>query len=152
MRAMERGNQSGEAEVLDRLGELFLATGRIADAYASYATALDASRQAQYKSEQPVAHDGLAQVYYASADPPKARRHWQQALALYTEIGAPEADEAVGFKLTASRRAARAGAVPEQHLPLPQVHVTAQLVVRVVADPSQFRQPVPAVRNTQMIA
>ena len=36
------------------------------------------------------AHDGLATAHQASGVPAKARHHWQQALALYIDLGAPE--------------------------------------------------------------
>jgi hypothetical protein len=34
-----------------------------------------------------------AGTYQASGHPRKARRHWRQALTLYTRLGAPEADQ-----------------------------------------------------------
>jgi len=45
------------------------------------------------KIEQDRAHDGLAGADQASGTPVRARRHWQAALALFTELGAPEADQ-----------------------------------------------------------
>jgi hypothetical protein len=43
--------------------------------------------------EQARAHRGLARSYYADGDADQARHHWQQALALYTALDAPEADQ-----------------------------------------------------------
>jgi hypothetical protein len=39
------------------------------------------------------AHDGLATAYQADGDLPDARSHWQEALDIYTHLGAPEADQ-----------------------------------------------------------
>jgi hypothetical protein len=59
---------------------------RLADA-ASVAT------QAGEKYEQARAHHGLARAHQASGDSARADIHWKQALTLYTEFGAPEADQ-----------------------------------------------------------
>jgi tetratricopeptide (TPR) repeat protein len=58
----EIGDRTGEAETLNGLGEVFLATGR----------------------------------------PGQARRHWQEALTLYTTLGAPEAGQ-IRAQLTRSK-------------------------------------------------
>jgi hypothetical protein len=42
--------------------------------------------------EQARAHNGIASSHHAVGDPGQARHHWQQALNLYAELGAPEAD------------------------------------------------------------
>ena len=44
------------------------------------------------------AHDGLATVQHADGHVDLARKHWQEALALYTAVGAPCADQ-VGARL-----------------------------------------------------
>ncbi len=46
------------------------------------------------------AYDSLGNVCQAQHDPSHARRHWQQALTLYTRLGLPEADK-VRARLTA---------------------------------------------------
>jgi hypothetical protein len=38
-------------------------------------------------------HSDLAESHHCAGDYEQARDHWQQALALYTELGAAEADE-----------------------------------------------------------
>jgi hypothetical protein len=38
------------------------------------------------------AHHGLGQVRFAAGDRGQARQHWEQALALFTDMGIPEAD------------------------------------------------------------
>jgi hypothetical protein len=45
------------------------------------------------KYELARAHRGLARSHHATGAAGPARQHWQQALALYTALGAPEADE-----------------------------------------------------------
>jgi hypothetical protein len=45
------------------------------------------------KDEQARAHNGLGQAHHAIGDPGQACHHCQEALALYAELGAPEADQ-----------------------------------------------------------
>jgi hypothetical protein len=54
------------------------------------------------KYQQARAHHGLGQVSHADGDPSQARRHWQEALALFTELGTPEARQ-VRAQLAAAR-------------------------------------------------
>ncbi|HEY3902750.1 MAG TPA: hypothetical protein VGM14_02425 [Streptosporangiaceae bacterium] len=39
------------------------------------------------------AHDGLGSSYQAADDHGRARQHWQEALAIYSDLRAPEAAE-----------------------------------------------------------
>jgi DNA-binding SARP family transcriptional activator/Tfp pilus assembly protein PilF len=87
----ETGDRASEAEALNSLAEILLADGRRADAQARQAIALELASQIDDKYEKARAHDGLARGYHASGDLGRARRHWQQALALYTSLGTPEA-------------------------------------------------------------
>jgi len=87
------GDPSGQAAALNGLGEVFLATERPADACAKYTAAIDLAAQAGERYEQAHAHDGLATACQASGDPDGARRHRQQALTIYTYLGAPEASQ-----------------------------------------------------------
>jgi tetratricopeptide (TPR) repeat protein len=89
----EIGDTAGEAEALNGLGELFLATGDPGQARAQHSAALGLTSPNGDKHEQAHAHDGLARCYQAADDPGQAARHWQEALALYTHLGAPEADQ-----------------------------------------------------------
>jgi Tfp pilus assembly protein PilF len=43
--------------------------------------------------EQARAHHRLARAYHDHGDPARAGRHWGQALTLYAEFGAAEADQ-----------------------------------------------------------
>jgi hypothetical protein len=56
-------------------------------------TALDLARQIGDKYEQARAYNGLGRSHHASCDPDQARHQWHQALALYTDLDAPEADQ-----------------------------------------------------------
>jgi tetratricopeptide (TPR) repeat protein len=89
----ESGSRSGEADALNSLGGVMLATGQFDHARAEYAAALDLAVRTGDKYQQARAHRSLAQACHADCDPDQARRHWQQALALFTELGTPEADQ-----------------------------------------------------------
>ncbi|MDQ3275250.1 MAG: hypothetical protein M3Q39_09560 [Actinomycetota bacterium] len=47
--------------------------------------------------EQARAHDGLAHTHHATGDPDQARHHWCEALALYTDLGVPDADDVQAY-------------------------------------------------------
>jgi tetratricopeptide (TPR) repeat protein/DNA-binding XRE family transcriptional regulator len=88
----EISDAAGQAEALNGLGQLFLATGEPGQARAQYTAALELTSPKADKYEHARAHEGLGHCYQASEDPGRAVRHWQQALALYVELGAREAD------------------------------------------------------------
>jgi len=85
------GDPAGEANALNCLGEVFLALSEPGQARAQHADALDLARRIGDKDEQARAHDGLARTHQANSEMIDARRHWEQAHALYVELGAPEA-------------------------------------------------------------
>jgi DNA-binding SARP family transcriptional activator/Tfp pilus assembly protein PilF len=89
----ETRDRSGEASALNGLGEVLLAAGRPADARVEHTAALSVTTDSGERYEQARAHRGLARSYHAGGDAGQARHHWQQALPLYTALGAPEADE-----------------------------------------------------------
>jgi tetratricopeptide (TPR) repeat protein len=91
---------SAEAEVLNLLGELSLAVGQHSQALTRHAAALATARQGSDPYQQARAHDGLARACQATGDQAQARRHWEEALTLYTHLGAPEGDQ-VRARLTA---------------------------------------------------
>jgi tetratricopeptide (TPR) repeat protein/DNA-binding XRE family transcriptional regulator len=91
--ARENKDLFGEAEALNRLGEVYLATSRLGQARTAHSRALGLAGQAGDKFEQARAHAGLARSHQPAGDPARARDHWHQALALYTELGTPEADQ-----------------------------------------------------------
>jgi DNA-binding SARP family transcriptional activator/Tfp pilus assembly protein PilF len=87
------GDRSNEADALNGLGHVLLASGQREQALRSHSDALRLAVQIEQKSLQATGHNGIAQCYDATGELSLAREHWNQALALYTEIGAPEADE-----------------------------------------------------------
>jgi DNA-binding SARP family transcriptional activator/Tfp pilus assembly protein PilF len=86
------GDRSGEVIALNGLGEALLAEGH-RDAREPHATALDLASQTDNGYEQARAHYGLARVYQSAGQPGQARHHWQHALAEFTRLGTPEADQ-----------------------------------------------------------
>jgi DNA-binding SARP family transcriptional activator len=89
---IQTGNPGGQAMALNGLGEAFLAAGQAEDACLRHTDALQLASQNDDKQDQARAHDGLGHAYHVLGDPGQGRRHWVQALALYTQLGAPEAD------------------------------------------------------------
>ena len=89
----EIGDRAGEAQARNGLGNLLLAIGLSDNASAEYATALGLASQVGDRYEQARAHHGLARACDAAADSGQARQHWQQALAGYSRLGVPEANQ-----------------------------------------------------------
>jgi DNA-binding SARP family transcriptional activator len=87
------GNRSGEAIGLNGLGEVLLASNQPGDARLQHTAALAISSKIADMWEQARAHSGLGQAHRAVGDAEQARWHWQQALSLFTELGAPEAGQ-----------------------------------------------------------
>jgi tetratricopeptide (TPR) repeat protein len=87
----ETGDQEDEAEALNGLGEVLLGTGQPGQARVRYAAALGLASQIGGKYQEARAHNGLGQ----------ARRHWQEALTLYTTLGTPEASRVRAQLITA---------------------------------------------------
>jgi DNA-binding SARP family transcriptional activator/Tfp pilus assembly protein PilF len=85
------GDRTGEATALNGLGEALLAAGQAAEAGGRHAAALGLTADSGERYEQARAHRGLARSYHAGGDDGQAGYHWEQALALYTALGAPEA-------------------------------------------------------------
>ena len=89
----EIGYRGGEARALNGVGETHHATGQLREAWIQHTAALTLASQIGDRYEQARAHDGLAHTHHATGDPDQARQHWRQALALYTDLGVPEADD-----------------------------------------------------------
>jgi DNA-binding SARP family transcriptional activator/tetratricopeptide (TPR) repeat protein len=87
----EIGDRSGQADALNSLGEALLAAGQPSRTHhaAAYCIASDIGDMYQ----QARANDGLAYAHRALSRPDEARHHWAEALALYTHLGTPEADQ-----------------------------------------------------------
>jgi DNA-binding SARP family transcriptional activator/predicted negative regulator of RcsB-dependent stress response len=89
----EIGDRSGEADALNSLGEAHLADGQPSHARTHHSTACEIASDVGDTYQEARAHDGLARAHHALARPGQARDHWEQALALYTRLGTPEADQ-----------------------------------------------------------
>lgn len=99
----EVDEQCGESACHVDLATALLETGEYDEATASARTALAVACDAVSPYHQALAHDRLAMVF-DRLGAAGAVAHWQRALALFTELNAPEADEVRG-------RLARARAV-----------------------------------------
>jgi DNA-binding SARP family transcriptional activator/tetratricopeptide (TPR) repeat protein len=82
-----------EADALNGLGDLLLHTGDAVKARAHHATALRLASETGSLRQQARAHNGLARAYHADGDLIQARHHWQEALARYDAMNAPEAQQ-----------------------------------------------------------
>jgi tetratricopeptide (TPR) repeat protein len=87
----QAGDKSGEADALNGLGELSLAESQPDNARGWHTCALALADHIGEKYEQARAHDGLAAAHCAAGDLGQSREHWQAALALYADLGVPEA-------------------------------------------------------------
>jgi tetratricopeptide (TPR) repeat protein len=86
--AREIGDRGLEIQALNGLGETLYAVGRPDESAARHADALALARETGDRHEQARAHDGLARALPA---PDAARDHRARAVALYTDLGVPEA-------------------------------------------------------------
>ncbi|WP_020667760.1 AfsR/SARP family transcriptional regulator [Amycolatopsis nigrescens] len=89
--AREAGNRDLESEVLNGLGET--ATSSPTDALAHHQQALAISGVIGNRHEEARAHRGIADAHRKFGRLPAARRHWQHALGLYTDLGVPETED-----------------------------------------------------------
>jgi DNA-binding SARP family transcriptional activator/tetratricopeptide (TPR) repeat protein len=87
------GGRHGQTRTLNGLGEARCMAGAHREAVADHTAALDLAGQTGEREEQARAHTGLAYAYHALAEPDLAREHWDQALALYTDLCSPHADD-----------------------------------------------------------
>ena len=87
------GDRDGEPSALNGLGEAALAAGHPTDAIAWHTEALATARGTGARDQQARAHAGIGHAHRALAETAAAREHLQHALALYTELGAPETNE-----------------------------------------------------------
>jgi tetratricopeptide (TPR) repeat protein len=97
----QTGALQERAEVLNLLGEVFLASGEPAQGCTRYCDALALASQIGDVLQQGHAHRGLGATEAALGNHARACWHWEQALARYAGLGTPEADQ-VRNQLTAS--------------------------------------------------
>jgi tetratricopeptide (TPR) repeat protein/DNA-binding SARP family transcriptional activator len=88
----ELGNRTGEASARNGLGETCCAASRLQDAITHHEAALTLAVDVGVRHEEARAFDGLATARQTLGDNTGAHRQWQEALALYTDLGVPEAD------------------------------------------------------------
>ena len=88
----EVGEQCGASICHSDLSGALLEEGRFEEAAASARSALTLATDAASPYHQALAHDQLATVFDRQGAP-GAVSHWQRALALFTELDAPEADQ-----------------------------------------------------------
>jgi tetratricopeptide (TPR) repeat protein len=89
----EISDRSGEADGLNSLGEALLAVGQVSHARTHHMAARDIAGDVGDSYQQARAYDGLARAHHAEARHDEARDNWGKALALYTQLGTPEAAE-----------------------------------------------------------
>jgi len=94
------GDPGGQAKALNGIGETARATGEPRAALTAHAEAHTHANKIGFQQEQARACAGLAHAHHDLGDPEQAGEQWRQALALYAELGVPEAD-AVRARLAA---------------------------------------------------
>ena len=89
----ESGHRFGEAWAFNGLGEAAHAAGRPTDAIAHHNAARSVAADSGGRDQQARAYSGLGHANRALGNSALAREHYQHALALYTDLGMPEAGE-----------------------------------------------------------
>jgi DNA-binding SARP family transcriptional activator len=92
-RFREAGYKYGEITMLRKLAEAQRAAGQLAAAKAGLTVALRLAAETGNTYEEAGVHRDLAESHHDAGVGEQARYHWQQALTLYTELGAPEAEQ-----------------------------------------------------------
>lgn len=87
----EIGNHSGQTQTLRSLAQALHAAGQPAAARAELAAALQLATETGQTYQQAAAHHDLGESHHHAGQQDQAHYHWQQALTLYTQLGAPEA-------------------------------------------------------------
>ena len=85
------GEPLGQAEALNRLGELSLRTSATGQARDQHIRALAITRDLGAPPEQARALEGLGNSHLHDGNPGQAAEYLRQALAIYQRIGAPAA-------------------------------------------------------------
>ena len=91
--ARQTGSQQGETMTLGSLARALHGAGEAAAARAALETMVALTAETGNTYEQASAHRDLAESHHSAGQDDQARDHWQQALTLYTQLGAPEAEE-----------------------------------------------------------
>jgi tetratricopeptide (TPR) repeat protein len=80
-----------QVQVLNAMGGTQLGLGRPERALGCHRRALTMSRQLDQRYEQARAHDGIGRCLAANGELTAARKHWRNAVSLYTDLGTAEA-------------------------------------------------------------
>ncbi len=78
---------------LNGIGETHRAAGQLREARIQHTAALALATQIGDRYQQARAHNDLAHSHHTTGDPDQARHHWRHALALYTDLSVPDADD-----------------------------------------------------------
>jgi tetratricopeptide (TPR) repeat protein len=89
----ETGDRDGETWALNGLGEAAHIAGRAADALTHHTAAHTTAADTGGRDQQARAHTGLGHAHQVLGNLALAREHYQHALALYTDLDLPEADQ-----------------------------------------------------------
>jgi tetratricopeptide (TPR) repeat protein/transcriptional regulator with XRE-family HTH domain len=100
------GYQHGEIVMLRSLAEALHGVGQAAAARAELTAALRLAAETDNPYQAASAHRDLAESHHAAGHDQQARDHGERALALYTQLGAPEADQVRIFLANISRKLA----------------------------------------------
>jgi tetratricopeptide (TPR) repeat protein len=88
------GYKLGEIETLTMLAEALHGAAQPAAARAELQTALRLASETGNTYKQASVHRELAESHHRAGEDEKSRHHWQHALAIYSQLGVPEADHA----------------------------------------------------------
>jgi tetratricopeptide (TPR) repeat protein len=89
----EAGDQEGEIEALQNLAKAVQGDSQTAAARVEMSAALRLAAETGNTYQEASAHGGLAESHHCAGEDEQARHHGQQALTLYAQFGAPEADQ-----------------------------------------------------------
>lgn len=84
-------DEIGAAHVLDRLGFIYLETGRATSAVERLEESLELFRKLQKAREATMVLERLGDAHTAAGDETAARRNWLEALATLDRLGHPDA-------------------------------------------------------------
>jgi tetratricopeptide (TPR) repeat protein len=103
--ATQIGERYEQARAHNGLAHTHQIAGDLDQAFAEHTAALTLATQIGERYEQARAHNGLAHTHQIAGDLSQARHHWRHALALYTNLRVPDAND-VSAHLTALDHAA----------------------------------------------
>jgi len=115
--ARELGDEHLAGELLGRWGDTLLARDRPKAALRAYRRALAKNTMNGNRYQQARAHHGIARSLSSLGVPDAAGPHRDRALALYTELGVPEADDVRAEDVGVGLDVATAANVPPQPAP-----------------------------------